>query len=446
MQTTLTPIQHVVIPGCTTSTDEIKSTSSTPAATGENSHDSKLPNAQVLPELGSHNSETSKALHSTAGMEDKGSTAGMGDQLAQQLQAEISKKQNPAQQENTIFDNFLEVFKFAPLLQKGIIAYADKNSPVKQIVTTAMSQMALFGSLTGLVRPGGIFSKLGKIGYRGSIALGSVSNFLRAMKMNNLPFAILNVFKAAVSGNLLKIMGMNIPYLSVYSYTGLINGINNHLTSGMKAFMPADGYKNVGDSFKVVGQQFSRVANAIKEHGLAGAFKLENTSSGIYGTVGGLGFQVGGFIMKKIGEITNNPTLETVGGFLRGVVGNIAVELNRVDKQTLAVGRKNEVSSGVWYTFEGLSEVLAGIAKHLRLPGVEDRLKALLGATGTIATLCYTVANNEENNAGYEGKPIKANLADIIKVSLVTGLTKMFPQGIVDKIIGNNKMSLQFNN
>ncbi len=56
------------------------------------------------------------------------------------------------------------------------------------------------------------------------------------------------------------------------------------------------------------------------------------------------------------------------------------------------------------------------------------------------------MANNEENNAGYQGKPIKANLADIIKVSLVTGLNKMFPQGIVDKIIGNNKMSLQVNN
>lgn len=434
MKTTLT--QDVVIPRCTTPEHEIKSNLSTPAAVGQNSHDSKLPNAQVLPELGSPNSETGKALHSTAGMGDKGSTAGMGDQLAQQLQVEISKNQNNAQ-EKTIFDNFLEVFKFAPLLQKGIIAYADKNSPVKQIVTTAMSQMALFGSLTGLVRPGGTLSKLGKIGYRGSIALGSISNFLGAMKMNNVPFAILNVFKAALSGNLPKIMGMNIPYLSVYSYTGLINGINNHLTSGMKAFMPAGGYKNTGDSFKVIGQQFSRVADAIKEHGLAGAFKLENTSSGIYGTVGGLGFQVGGFIMKKIGQITNNPTLETVGGFLRGVVGNIAVELNRVDKETLAVGRKNEVSSGVWYTFEGLAEVLAGIAKHLRLPKIEEGLESALGAAGTIATLCYTVANNEENNAGYRDKPIQPNLADITKVSLITGLTKMFPQGIVNKIIGN---------
>ena len=431
MNTTLTT-QDVVIPRCPTPKDEIKSNSSTSAATGENSHDSKSSNAQVLPELGSHNSETGKALHSTAGM---------GDELVQQLQAEISKKQNNAQ-ENTIFDKFLDIFKFAPLLQKGIIAYADKESPVKKIVTTAMSQMALFGSLTGLVRPGGALSKLGKIGYRGSIALGSVSNFLGAMKMNNLSFAILNVFKAAVSGNLPKIMGMNIPYLSVYSYTGLINVINNHLNSGMKAFMPADGYKNVGDSFKVIGQQFSRVANAIKEHGLAGAFKLENTSSGIYGTVGGLGFQVGGFIMKKIGQITNNPTLETVGGFLRGVVGNIAVEVNRGDKETLEFGRKNEVSSGVWYTFEGLSDVLASISEHLPLPeeqrkALKQRFESALGAAGTIATLCYTVANNEENNADYRDKPIKPNLADIIKVSLVTGLTKMFPQSIVNKILGN---------
>jgi hypothetical protein len=431
LNTTLTT-QDVVIPRCPTPKDEIKSNSSTSAATGENSHDSKSSNAQVLPELGSHNSETGKALHSTAGM---------GDELVQQLQAEISKKQNNAQ-ENTIFDKFLDIFKFAPLLQKGIIAYADKESPVKKIVTTAMSQMALFGSLTGLVRPGGALSKLGKIGYRGSIALGSVSNFLGAMKMNNLSFAILNVFKAAVSGNLPKIMGMNIPYLSVYSYTGLINVINNHLNSGMKAFMPADGYKNVGDSFKVIGQQFSRVANAIKEHGLAGAFKLENTSSGIYGTVGGLGFQVGGFIMKKIGQITNNPTLETVGGFLRGVVGNIAVEVNRGDKETLEFGRKNEVSSGVWYTFEGLSDVLASISEHLPLPeeqrkALKQRFESALGAAGTIATLCYTVANNEENNADYRDKPIKPNLADIIKVSLVTGLTKMFPQSIVNKILGN---------
>lgn len=426
MNTTLTT-QDVVIPRCPTPQNEIKSNLTTSAATGENSHDSKLPNAQVSPELGSHNSETGKALHSTAGM---------GDQLAQQLQVEISKNQNNTQ-EKTIFDNFLEVFKFAPLLQKGIIAYADKKSPVKKIVTTAMSQMALFGSLTGLVRPGGALSKLGKIGYRGSIALGSVSNFLGAMKMNNLSFAILNVFKAAVSGNLPKIMGMNIPYLSVYSYTGLINGINNHLTSGMKAFMPAGGYKNVGDSFKVIGQQFSRVADAIKEHGLAGAFKLENTSSGIYGTVGGLGFQVGGFIMKKIGQITNNPTLETVGGFLRGVVGNVAVELNRVDKDTLEFGRKNEVSSGAWYTIEGLAEVLAGIAKRLGLTKIEEGLESALGAAGTIATLCYTEANNTENNAGYRDKPIKPNLADITKVSLITGLTKMFPQSIVNKILGN---------
>jgi hypothetical protein len=357
----------------------------------------------------------------------------MGDELAEQPQAEIPKTQNDAQ-ENTIFDKFLEAFKFAPLLQKGIVAYADKKSPIKKIATTAMSQMALFGSLAGLVSPGGTLSKLGKIGYRGSIALGSVSNFLGAMKMNNMSFAILNVFKAALSGNLPRIMGINIPYLAVYGYTGLINGINNHLTSGMKAFMPADGYKNVGDSFKVIGQQFSRVAGAIKEHGLVGAFKLENTSSGIYGTVGGLGFQVGGFIMKKIGQITHNPTLETVGGFLRGVVGNIAVELNRVDKETLAVGRKNEVSSGVWYTLEGLSEVLAGIAKHLRLPNIEEGLESALGAAGTIATLCYTEANNTENNAGYRDKSIKPTLADITKVSLETGLTKILPQRIVSSL------------
>ena len=440
MKTTLT--QGVVIPRCTTPEHEIKSNLSTPAATGPDEHSLKPHNSE---DLNSSNLAITKDLHSTAGT-DNHSTAGMGDKLVQQLQAQISEKQNNAQ-ENTIFDKFLDVFKFAPILQKGIIAYAEKDSPVKKIATTAMSQMALFGSLTGLVRPSGILSKLGKIGYRGSIALGSVSNFLRAMKMNNLPFAILNVFKAAISGNLPKIMGMNIPYLSVYSYTGLINGINNHLTSGMKAFMPADGYKNVGDSFKVIGQQFSRVANAIKEHGLAGAFKLENTSSGIYGTVGGLGFQVGGFIMKKIGQITNNPTLETVGGFLRGVVGNVAVELNRVDKETLAVGRKNEVSSGVWYTFEGLAEVLAGIAKHLGLTKIEKGLESALGAAGTIATLCYTEANNTENNAGYRDKPIKPNLADITKVSLITGLTKMFPQSIVNKIIGsNNKMSLQVNN
>lgn len=425
----------------------IKADLSTSTAVGQDKHNVETSVSHIPQDLNSSNLATTKDLHSTAGTGDEGSTAGTGGQLVQQLQAEISKKQNPAQQENTIFDNFLKVFQFAPILQKGIIAYAEKDSPVKKIATTAMSQMALFGSLTGLVRPSGPLSKLGKIGYRGSIALGSVSNFLRAMKMNNLPFAILNVFKAAVSGNLPKIMGMNIPYLSVYSYTGLINGINNHLTSGMKAFMPADGYKNVGDSFKVIGQQFSRVANAIKEHGLAGAFKLENTSSGIYGTVGGLGFQVGGFIMKKIGQITNNPTLETVGGFLRGVVGNVAVELNRVDKETLAVGRKNEVSSGVWYTFEGLAEVLAGIAKHLGLTKIEKGLESALGAAGTIATLCYTEANNTENNAGYRDKPIKPNLADITKVSLITGLTKMFPQSIVNKIIGsNNKMSLQFNN
>jgi hypothetical protein len=176
----------------------------------------------------------------------------MGDELAEQPQAEIPKTQNDAQ-ENTIFDKFLEAFKFAPLLQKGIVAYADKKSPIKKIATTAMSQMALFGSLAGLVSPGGTLSKLGKIGYRGSIALGSVSNFLGAMKMNNMSFAILNVFKAALSGNLPRIMGINIPYLAVYGYTGLINGINNHLTSGMKAFMPADGYKNVGELLKTLG-------------------------------------------------------------------------------------------------------------------------------------------------------------------------------------------------
>ena len=420
----MTLTKDVVIPRCTTSENENKSNSSTSTAVGPDQHSSGIPVSQIPQVLNPSDPAITKDLHSTAGM---------GDELAQQVQAEISKKQNNAQ-ENTIFDKFLEAFKFAPLLQKGIIAYADKNSPVKKIATTAMSQMALFGSLAGLVLPGGGLSKLGKIGYRGSIALGSVSNFLGAMKMNNMSFAILNVFKAALSGNLPRIMGMNIPYLAVYGYTGLINGINNHLTSGMKAFMPAGGYKNVGDSFKVIGQQFSRVADAIKEHGLVGAFKLENTSSGIYGTVGGLGFQVGGFIMKKIGQITHNPTLETVGGFLRGVVGNIAVELNRVDKETLAVGRKNEVSSGVWYTLEGLSEVLAGIAKHLRLPNIEEGLESALGAAGTIATLCYTEANNTENNAGYRDKSIKPSLADITRVSLETGLTKILPQRIVSSL------------
>jgi hypothetical protein len=415
--------QDVVIPRCTTPENE-KLNSNTPTAVGLDQHNLETPNSQISQVLNPSDPAITKDLHSTAGM---------GDELAEQPQAEIPKTQNDAQ-ENTIFDKFLEAFKFAPLLQKGIVAYADKKSPIKKIATTAMSQMALFGSLAGLVSPGGTLSKLGKIGYRGSIALGSVSNFLGAMKMNNMSFAILNVFKAALSGNLPRIMGINIPYLAVYGYTGLINGINNHLTSGMKAFMPADGYKNVGDSFKVIGQQFSRVVDAIKEHGLVGAFKLENTSSGIYGTVGGLGFQVGGFIMKKIGQITHNPTLETVGGFLRGVVGNIAVELNRVDKETLAVGRKNEVSSGVWYTLEGLSEVLAGIAKHLRLPNIEEGLESALGAAGTIATLCYTEANNTENNAGYRDKSIKPTLADITKVSLETGLTKILPQRIVSSL------------
>jgi hypothetical protein len=419
--------QDVVIPRCTTPENKIKSNLSTPTAVGLDRHNLGIPDSQIPRGLNSPDPPITKDLHSTAGT---------GDELAQQVQAEISKTQNDAQ-ENTIFDKFLEAFKFAPLLQKGIVAYADKKSPIKKIATTAMSQMALFGSLAGLVSPGGTLSKLGKIGYRGSIALGSVSNFLGAMKMNNMSFAILNVFKAALSGNLPRIMGINIPYLAVYGYTGLINGINNHLTSGMKAFMPADGYKNVGDSFKVIGQQFSRVADAIKEHGLVGAFKLENTSSGIYGTVGGLGFQVGGFIMKKIGQITHNPTLETVGGFLRGVVGNIAVELNRVDKETLAVGRKNEVSSGVWYTLEGLSEVLAGIAKHLRLPNIEEGLESALGAAGTIATLCYTEANNTENNAGYRDKSIKPTLADITKVSLETGLTKILPQRIVSSLFNS---------
>jgi hypothetical protein len=420
-----TTLEKGVVTPRTTLERENKSNLSTPTAVGPDQHSSGTPVSQIPQVLNPSDPAITKDLHSTAGM---------GDELAEQPQAEIPKTQNDAQ-ENTIFDKFLEAFKFAPLLQKGIIDYAAEDSLIKKIATTAMSQMALFGSLAGLVRPGGGLSKLGKIGYRGSIALGSVSNFLGAMKMNNLSFAILNVFKAALSGNLPKLLGMNIPYLSVYSYTGLINGINNHLTSGMKAFMPDGGYKNVGDSFKVIGQQFSRVADAIKEHGLAGAFKLENTSSGIYGTVGGLGFQVGGFIMKKIGQITHNPTLETVGGFLRGVVGNIAVEVNRVDKETLAVGRKNEVSSGVWYTLEGLSEVLAGIAKHLRLPNIEEGLESALGAAGTIATLCYTVANNTENNAGYRDKSIKPTLADITKVSLETGLAKILPQSIVNKII-----------
>lgn len=419
-----TTLQEAVVTRCTTLGHANKSNLKTTAAAVQYPHNSGTPVSQIPKVLNPLDPAITNDLHSTAGM---------GDELAKQIQAEISEKQNNAQ-ENTIFDKFLEVFKFAPLLQKGIIAYADKNSPVKKIATTAMSQMALFGSLAGLVLPGGGLSKLGKIGYRGSIALGSVSNFLGAMKMNNMPFAILNVFKAALSGNLPRIMGMNVPYLAVYGYTGLINGINNHLTSGMKAFMPEGGYKNVGDSFKVIGQQFSRVADAIKEHGLAGAFKLENTSSGIYGTVGGLGFQVGGFIMKKIGQITHNPTLETVGGFLRGVVGNIAVELNRVDKETLAVGRKNEVSSGVWYTLEGLSEVLAGIAKHLRLPNIEEGLESALGAAGTIATLCYTEANNTENNAGYRDKSIQPSLAGITRVSLETGLNKILPQPVVSSL------------
>ena len=424
-----TTLEEGVVTRCTTLKHENESNLKTPAAAGRDPHNSGTPVSQIPQVLNPSDPAITKDLHSTAGM---------GDELAQQVQAEISKKQNNAQ-ENTIFDKFLEAFKFAPLLQKGIIAYAAEDSLIKKIATTAMSQMALFGSLVGLVLPGGGLSKLGKIGYRGSIALGSVSNFLGAMKMNNMSFAILNVFKAALSGNLPRIMGMNIPYLAVYGYTGLINGINNHLTSGMKAFMPDGGYKNVGDSLKVIGQQFSRVADAIKEHGLVGAFKLENTSSGIYGTVGGLGFQVGGFIMKKIGQIAHNPTLETVGGFLRGVVGNIAVEVNRADKDTLEFGRKNEVSSGVWYTLEGLSEVLASISEHLPLPEeqrnfLKQRFEAALGAAGTIATLCYTEANNTENNAGYRDKSIKPTLADITRVSLKTGLTKILPQPIVSSL------------
>ena len=371
-------------------------------------------------------SQSSNALHATVDL----------DKQAERPKELITDDHK----DHTIFDKFLNLFSFAPIIQSGISSYADKNSKVKKLFTVAMSQMALFGSLTGLFLPGGTASKLGKIGYRGSIALGSVSNFLGALKMNNVPFAVLNVFKAAFSGNLPKLMGVNIPYLAVYAYTGLINGINNHLTSGMKGFMPAGGYKNLGDSFKVIGQQFARVGKAIKEHGPLGAFKLENTSSGIYGTVGGLVFQVGGFALKKIGEATKNPSLETLGGFLRGVVGNIAVELNRVDKETLEFGRKNEVSSGVWYTFEGLSDVLASITENLPLAAplkesLKQRFEAALGAAGTIATLCYTVANNEENNADYRDTPIKANLTDITKVSLITGLSKMFPKALVDKLI-----------
>ena len=65
----------------------------------------------------------------------------------------------------------------------------------------------------------------------------------------------------------------------------------------------------------------------------------------------------------------------------------------------------------------------------------KQRFESALGAAGTIATLCYTVANNEENNADYRDKPIQATPLDIAKVSLITGLTKMFPRSIVDKLI-----------
>ena len=101
MNTTLT--QDVVIPRCTTPEHEIKSNLSTPAATGPDEHSLKPHNSE---DLNSSNLAITKDLHSTAGT-DNHSTAGMGDKLVQQLQAQISKKQNNAQ-ENTIFDKFLD--------------------------------------------------------------------------------------------------------------------------------------------------------------------------------------------------------------------------------------------------------------------------------------------------------------------------------------------------
>jgi hypothetical protein len=65
---------------------------------------------------------------------------------------------------------------------------------------------------------------------------------------------------------------------------------------------------------------------------------------------------------------------------------------------------------------------------------LKQRFEAALGAAGTIATLCYTEANNTENNAGYRDKSIKPTLADITRVSLETGLTKILPKRIVSSL------------
>ena len=112
-----TTLEKGVVTPRTTLEHENKSNLSTPAAVGPDQHNSETPVSQIPQVLNLSDPAITKDLHSTAGM---------GDELAEQPQAEIPKKQNNAQ-ENTIFDKFLEAFKFAPLLQKGIIVLGFVN-------------------------------------------------------------------------------------------------------------------------------------------------------------------------------------------------------------------------------------------------------------------------------------------------------------------------------
>jgi hypothetical protein len=443
LKTTLT--QDVVIPRCTTPEHEIKSNLSTPAAVGQNSHDSKLPNAQVLPELSSHNSETSKALHSTAGI---------GDELAKNLQQEIAQINNSPKLEavppKTIFNTCSNLLTPVPVLKNIFETYAhDKKlntfdeQGIKTKISLLSNQVSVFSNLISLIIPNkpafeGInkaIDFISQYSYRSMIGISAFAKFTKVARNNDLIASIMSFTKTIFAFNAqhilsfpLKALGikanLNLPFENFYSWLGLTNGPMNISSAAANTRMGKEGYKNIGESLSTFTEQITDTIDNFKQAAAKGnifsALDPRN-GVGVHGTLGGV-LQLTGFFIKQAGLAIKekNAGISNIlvhsGSMLRNNIACWLTDIERFSPDNMKAGKVESVASGTNYSVEGILDELQQEERINKVMG--KQIRALMGLFGTWAAATNAEAVHEENK-DFRGKPL---LTDLNPASFVKGM------------------------
>lgn len=462
MNTTLTT-QDVVIPRCPTPQNEIKSNLTTSAATGENSHDSKLPNAQVSPELGSHNSETGKALHSTAGM---------GDELAKNLQQEIAQINNSPELETaprkTIFNTCSNLLTPVPVLKNIFETYAhDKKlnildeQGIKTKISLLSNQVSVFSNLISLIIPNkpafeGInkaIDFISQYSYRSMIGISAFAKFTKVAKNNDLIASIMSFTKTIFAFNAqhilsfpLKALGikanLNLPFENFYSWLGFTNGPMNISSAAANTRMGKDGYKNIGESLSIFTEQITDTIDNFKQAAAKGnIFSALNPENGVgaHGTLGGV-LQLTGFFMKQAGLMIKEKNaglgnmLEHSGSMLRNNIACWLTDIERFSIGNMMAGKVESVASGTNYSIEGILDELQQQKGINRVMG--KQIRALMGLFGTWAAATNAAGVHEENK-DFQGKPLLTNanpfsyLRGMLEATIKANLGHSLPKSIL---------------